>query len=162
MAKREITVELLTETIVNQGLRAAKQLLAEWQQEIDAALHAAEAAIAAAQTEQVKLRQQQGLLQTLLIGAVKRASQQEEIPLAEPARRPASAGGGGKRPPAQAEADRKAILAALPKSKADAVGVSLLAERLGMPKSHVSADLARLAEKVNRQGEKFNRIYWAK
>ena len=161
MAKREITVELLTETIVNQGLKAAKQLLGERQHEIEAALHAAEAAILAAQAEQVKLRQQQGLLQTLLIGAVKRASQQEQIPLTEPAHRPASSGG-GKRPPAKAEADRQAILAALPKSKADAVGVGVLSERLGMPKNHVSADLAKLADKVSRQGEKFNRTYWAK
>ena len=159
MAKREITVELLTETIIDQGIKAAKQLLAERQEEIDAALRHAEATIATAQADTQKLQQQQSMLQTLLIGAVKRASQMEAIPLTEPAHKvPRS----GKRTFAQAESDRQTVLAALPKSKAEGIGITALSDRLHMPKAQVSADLAKLADKVGRQGEKYNRTYWAK
>jgi hypothetical protein len=159
MAKREITVELLTDTIINQGLKAAKQLLGERQVELDAALAHAAAAIAAAQAEKEKLQQQQGMLQTLLIGAVKRASQMEQIPLTEPAQKPAK---GAKRSFAQAEADRQMILAALPKSKAEAISAKALAQRTGMPKNLVSLDLTKLGDKVGRQGEKSNTTYWAR
>lgn len=90
---REITVETVADTIVASGIKAAKELLAEKAGALDTAIAKNKATITEAEKELRDLEKQQSMLQTILIGAVKRASKAEGIVLDAPA----SAGAAKKR-----------------------------------------------------------------
>lgn len=93
MAK-EITLELLSETVARQGLAAARAVVDQACTDIDAAIERARASIAAAQAQMEDLTKRRSMYQTLLIGAVKKASMEAGIELAAPAARPAPAPAG--------------------------------------------------------------------
>lgn len=97
MAK-EITLELLAETVARQGLAAARGMVDGACADVDAAIDRARAAIAAAQAQLEDLGKRRSMYQTLLIGAVKKASTEAGIELAAPAVRAAVGAGEAKAP----------------------------------------------------------------
>jgi hypothetical protein len=92
MAK-EITLELLVETVARQGLAAARVMVDGACADVEAAIDRAHATIAAAQAQLEDLQKRRSMFQTLLIGAVKKASTEAGIELAAPAAGPTMAGG---------------------------------------------------------------------
>ncbi|MFB3892823.1 MAG: hypothetical protein ACE15C_12450 [Phycisphaerae bacterium] len=85
MPKVELTVESLAQVVKAQGLQAAKVLISERAEALQADRIRQQQSILAAEEAIKGIDAQLSQIETLLIGAVKKASQEMGIPLAAPA-----------------------------------------------------------------------------
>lgn len=85
MPKVELTVESLAQVVKAQGLQAAKMLISERAEALQADRIRQQQAIMAAEEAMKGIDSQLSQIETLLIGAVKKASHEMGIPLAAPA-----------------------------------------------------------------------------